>query len=375
KRSGRSKNATKTKVVVRRLPPLLPENLFLESVKQWANEETIDWYRFHQGRISNENKAVVEFAVYQKLPKEHKKSDPRQGTIESGNILWRVKWVKSLKADENRQATLKEPGSGLEGGATQLERLEARLTGAIATAASNSIEKPKSTPLLDHLRAQKSGAKSKSPPPKQSQVTVLSPPGSPAKSSKTKQMQQIRGIQISETAFPPGPGKPTRKERERKKREKEKERREKDRKEKDNDKSKEIKDDDIIKNVEKEQEKELEAIDEKDHERPNEKSKERHKEKEVGTAKSETPVVTILTKPQVKEDIKSDAKDKEIKKSTPIKITIQQRQKDQIRQIIKESVKEPAAVESPNETSTTSPTTSSTSITSETKEHPFNPEK
>ncbi|CAG8817331.1 25080_t:CDS:1, partial [Racocetra persica] len=136
-------------------------------------------------------------------------------------------------------------------------------------------------------------------------------------------------------------------------------------------------------------------------ERPNEKSKERHKEKEghrekdrekirerrkererqklkekqkiqVGTAKSETPVVTILTKPQVKEDIKSDAKDKEIKKSTPIKITIQQRQKDQIRQIIKESVKEPAVAESPNETSTTPPATSNTSITSETKEHPFN---
>ncbi|CAG8536710.1 892_t:CDS:2 [Cetraspora pellucida] len=394
KRSGRSKNATKTKIVVRRLPPLLPENLFLESVKQWANEETIDWYRFHQGRISNENKAVVEFAVYQKLPKEHKKSDPRQGTIENDPDY--LAFLESLKADENRQATLKEPGSGLEGGATQLERLEARLT---ATAASNTIEKPKSTPLLDHLRAQKSGAKSKSPPPKQSQVTVLSPPGSPAKSSKTKQMQQIRGIHMSEVTFPPGPGKPTRKERERKKREKEKERREKDRKEKDNDKSKEIKDE-IIKDVEKV--KELGAIDDKNQERPNDKSKERNREKEshrekdrekmrerrkererqklkekqkvqAGTAKSETPVVTILTKPQVKEDIKSDAKDKEIKKSTPIKITIQQRQKDQIRQIIKESVKEPA-VESPNETSspTTTPATSNTSITSETKEHPFN---
>ena len=52
KRSGRNKNVTKTKVVVRRLPPNLPEELFKESVKKWANEETTDWFRFHKGRIS-----------------------------------------------------------------------------------------------------------------------------------------------------------------------------------------------------------------------------------------------------------------------------------------------------------------------------------
>jgi hypothetical protein len=49
---GRNKNVTKTKVVVRRLPPLIPENLFFETVKQWVNEETCTWSRFHQGRIS-----------------------------------------------------------------------------------------------------------------------------------------------------------------------------------------------------------------------------------------------------------------------------------------------------------------------------------
>ncbi|CAG8713144.1 701_t:CDS:2, partial [Dentiscutata erythropus] len=392
KRTGRCKNATKTKVVVRRLPPLLPENLFMESVKQWVNEETVDWCRFHQGRISksknkenifsrayfhfksveqvlefhrgNENKAVVEFAVYQKLPKDHKKSDPRQGTIENDPDY--LAFLESLKVDENRQAILKEPGSGLEGGATQLERLEARLTGAIATAASNVIEKPKSTPLLDHLRAQKSGAKSKSPPPKQLQMTVLSPPSSPAKNSgsKTKHMQQIRGMQVSEAAFLPS---------------------------------------ETTKDIEKVQEKETEAIDARDQEKFNEKSKDRNKEKEsyrerdrekirekrkererqklkerqktqVGATKSETPVVTILTKPQV-EDIKADAKDKEVKRNAPVKITIQQRQKDQIRQIIKESVKEPAVAESSIEASsptTTTPTASNTSITSETKEHSFN---
>lgn len=49
---GYGKNVTKTKVVVRRLPPLIPESLFFESVKQWVNEETCTWSRFHQGRIS-----------------------------------------------------------------------------------------------------------------------------------------------------------------------------------------------------------------------------------------------------------------------------------------------------------------------------------
>ncbi|CAG8801271.1 7541_t:CDS:2, partial [Gigaspora rosea] len=246
-------------------------------------------------------------------------------------------------------------------------------------AASNVIEKPKSTPLLDHLRAQKSGAKSKSPPPKQSQVTVLSPPGSPAKSSGSKSKQaQIRGIQVSEATFLST--------------------------EKDSDRSKETKDEDITKGIEKGQEKVMDVIDERDQEKSNEKSKDRSKEKEsyrerdrekirekrkerekqklkekqraqVVSAKSETPVVTILTKPQVEEDIKTDAKDKEVKRSAPVKITIQQRQKDQIRQIIKESVKEPAVAESSAEISsqtTATPAASSASITSETKEHPFN---
>jgi hypothetical protein len=94
---------------------------------------------------------VVEFAVYQKLPKEHKKPDPRQGTIETGmkfiiyfnkknnKVLLLISFfffvdpdylafLESLKMEEIQQATAKEPG--VESGATQLERLEARLANA-----------------------------------------------------------------------------------------------------------------------------------------------------------------------------------------------------------------------------------------------------
>ncbi|OAD08360.1 hypothetical protein MUCCIDRAFT_134139, partial [Mucor lusitanicus CBS 277.49] len=37
---------------------------------------------FHQGYDGNEFRAVVEFALYQKIPKEHKTTDARQGTID-----------------------------------------------------------------------------------------------------------------------------------------------------------------------------------------------------------------------------------------------------------------------------------------------------
>ncbi|CAG8619742.1 3023_t:CDS:2 [Acaulospora morrowiae] len=437
KRSGQCKNAVKTKIVIRRLPPLLPESLFLDSVKQWANEETTDYYRFHQGRISKsknkesvfsrayfhfktveqvlefhraydnhlfidkngmENRAVVEFAVYQKLPKEHKKPDPRQGTIESDPSY--LAFLDSLKAEESQQASSKEPGAALEGGATQLERLETRLALAAASSASNAVEKPTSTPLLDHLRAQKLIAKSKSPPPKQSQLSILSPPGSPAKGSGPKS-KQIRGAQNSEVASPSSsPNKPTRRERERKRREREKEK-----KEKEKIKNKEGKPTDVDTNrgeegvEENEQERNKEPSDQnKDRESYRERMREKKREKErqrmkekdkqkssSETAKGETPIITILTKSQTPEDAKLDAKEKEAKRNAPFKISIQQRQKDQIRQIIQRPTsssikKEVDPTDKPAETpvrestvtpSENSPETASTSTIAP-KEHTHN---
>ncbi|CAG8535517.1 8576_t:CDS:2 [Ambispora gerdemannii] len=198
KRPGR-KTASKTKVVVRRLPPNVPEEKFMESVKPWVNEKTIDWHRFHPGRTDemvlefhreydnhlfvdskgNETRAVVEFAPFQKLPKERKKPDPRQGTIESDPDY--LAFVESLKAEENAQIASKE--ATMQEGGTQLEKLETRLAiaAANAAAAAAATEKPKTTPLLEHLRAIKSGLKVKAPSPKtiikssSSSASVMSP--------------------------------------------------------------------------------------------------------------------------------------------------------------------------------------------------------
>ncbi|CAG8484534.1 3183_t:CDS:2 [Paraglomus occultum] len=211
KRSGRNKHVTKTKVVVRRLPPNLPEELFKESVKKWANEETTDWFRFHKGRISksknkeaifsrayfhfklmedvlefhrnydnhlfvdnrgNETRCVVEFAPYQKLPKERKKPDPRQGSIETDPDY--LAFLELLKAEE-----IKEPSN--DSGFTQLEKLESRLSNITTTAP----EKPKSTPLLDYLRLQKS--KPSSPKSgRQAPIAILAPPAGSKNSAKNK---------------------------------------------------------------------------------------------------------------------------------------------------------------------------------------------
>ncbi|CAG8574098.1 4465_t:CDS:2 [Rhizophagus irregularis] len=332
---GYGKNVTKTKVVVRRLPPLIPESLFFESVKQWVNEETCTWSRFHQGRISksknkesifsrayfhfktveqvlefhrgydnhlfidkqgNENRAVVEFAVYQKLPKEHKKPDPRQGTIETDPDY--LAFLESLKMEEIQQATAKEPGVVLESGATQLERLEARLANAVINAAS-VVEKPTTTPLLEHLRALKLGPKSKPPPLKHAQVAILSSSGLSTKGTGSRAAKQS-SQQTRANEFPQSTNRPKR----------------------------ELVDE-KLKEKTKEQVKEKENYRRRDKKQERQKlMREREKKAQATEAnKSELPTITIVPRPQTEE--------------APVKITIQQRQKEQIRQFIQKTSPSP----------------------------------
>nr|CAG8575644.1 1056_t:CDS:2 [Entrophospora candida] len=162
--SGRSKTLSKNKVVIRRLPPLLPESQFLESVKQWVNENTTDHFKFYPGRVSKSknkeciySRAYIHFKNIEQVLEFHRVYD---------NHLFRDKqdpdyiaFLETIKAEEAQQNAFKEPSATLEGGATQLERLENRLA---TNAALNAPEKPKTTPLIEYLRAQKSGTKSKS---------------------------------------------------------------------------------------------------------------------------------------------------------------------------------------------------------------------
>jgi hypothetical protein len=41
----------KLKVVVRGLPPNLPESIFKESTKEWINETSVDWYYYVSGKL------------------------------------------------------------------------------------------------------------------------------------------------------------------------------------------------------------------------------------------------------------------------------------------------------------------------------------
>jgi regulator of nonsense transcripts 3 len=43
--------AVKLKVVVRRLPPHLPEAVFRESTKEWIHESTVDWFYYAPGKL------------------------------------------------------------------------------------------------------------------------------------------------------------------------------------------------------------------------------------------------------------------------------------------------------------------------------------
>ncbi|KAF9011979.1 Smg-4/UPF3 family-domain-containing protein [Cyathus striatus] len=164
------------KVVVRRLPPNLPEEVFWQSVQDWVSEDTVSWKVYYPGKFKtrlnkenipsrayiafknieqlarfsreydghlfrdkagNESFAIVEFAPYQKVPSEKKKQDSRNATIEKDEDF--ISFVESLKAAANAEPVT-------------LESL---------IAATKPTTPPKTTPLLEALKAEKTAQKDK----------------------------------------------------------------------------------------------------------------------------------------------------------------------------------------------------------------------
>ncbi|KAF8624683.1 hypothetical protein AX17_007014 [Amanita inopinata Kibby_2008] len=175
-RAAAAAAAERLKTVVRRLPPNLPEEVFWQSVQQWVTDETVSWKVFYPGKYKkklnkenipsrayiafknedilsqfsreydghvfrdkqgNESQAVVEFAPYQKVPPEKKKIDARNATIEKDEDYI------SFMALLNEQANA-EPVS--------IETLIASM---------QQVPMPKTTPLLEALKAEKSAIKDK----------------------------------------------------------------------------------------------------------------------------------------------------------------------------------------------------------------------
>ncbi|KAG0322385.1 hypothetical protein BGZ97_006999 [Linnemannia gamsii] len=184
KRSARTKGPNrgqaKSKIIVRRLPANLPEHVFLDSIKGLVPDSALDrpttWvagkvsknpvkantfarayiyfkneklalefqkaYHGHTfvDRHGNEGKAHVEFAPFQKIPREQRKADTKQGTIEEDPDY--ISFLQSLTADPtDAEKEMKLPGT---------EQL-----------LKESAINPKSTPLLEALRAQKAAAQAK----------------------------------------------------------------------------------------------------------------------------------------------------------------------------------------------------------------------
>ncbi|RSH93305.1 hypothetical protein EHS25_007659 [Saitozyma podzolica] len=168
--AGGAGSAPRLKLVIRRLPPALPEETFWKSVAPFVTDQTCQWKRYIKGRAADafgaqpvhsrayclmttpdalvafhrgfdghvfrsktgaEYQAVVEYAPLQKTPLKTKvKVDARQGTIDDDPDY--KSFLESLNAPATKPA------------------LEV----------SVPPPQPTSTPLLDHLRAHaKSGGK------------------------------------------------------------------------------------------------------------------------------------------------------------------------------------------------------------------------
>lgn len=164
------------KTVVRRLPPNLPEAVFWQSVEAWVTDQTVTWKAYYSGKFrkrlnkenipsrayiafkteeqlalfgreydghlfkdkaGNESHAIVEFAPYQKVPSEKKKPDARNATIENDEDY--ISFLNALNAPASA-----EPVS--------IETL---------VAAIQHPPLPKTTPLLEALKAEKSAHKDK----------------------------------------------------------------------------------------------------------------------------------------------------------------------------------------------------------------------
>ncbi|KAG2076243.1 hypothetical protein BDR04DRAFT_1207556 [Suillus decipiens] len=174
------------KTVVRRLPPNLPEEIFWQSVQTWVTDDSVTWKVYHTGKLrkranqenvpsrayiafkseevlatfsreydghlfrdkagfysrvifvaGNESQAVVEFAPFQKIPSEKKKADARNATIDKDEDY--ISFLETLNNTEKSEQV----------------SFEALI------AASQPPAAPKTTPLLEALKAEKSAQKDK----------------------------------------------------------------------------------------------------------------------------------------------------------------------------------------------------------------------
>ncbi|KAG8962092.1 hypothetical protein FRC00_010365 [Tulasnella sp. 408] len=216
-RPKRSGPESRLKVVVRRLPPNLPEAVFWESVTPWVDAQTTSWKQFCPGKLrpkgvnkenilsrayivfnteeqlrnfhrdydghlfrdksGNESQAVVEYAPFQKVPLAKGKVDQRQGTIQDDEDF--KSFIASL---------------------SQVEPTEAE---KLAMAPPPDINEKMTTPLLASLLPNKDGHAADSRDKRQEARTEEKP--APGKARRRKEKDQAQKDQIDEAEFSRGP--------------------------------------------------------------------------------------------------------------------------------------------------------------------------
>ncbi len=178
--------SVRLKVVIRKLPPNLPEDVFLGTLQPWVKRydyccyvqgkqtasrakndkcsrayvrfmdaaSLVEFHKQYNGHqfISSEGKesrALVEFAPYQKIPKQSKgKPDTRKGTLEQDPDF--QSFVESLKASV--QAPI---------ASEQIKGYYFPISNESANKPQEASSQNKVTPLIEYLRSQKAAAAAK----------------------------------------------------------------------------------------------------------------------------------------------------------------------------------------------------------------------
>ena len=132
--------------------------------------------RISLARKGNESHALVEYAPFQKVPTEKKKTDARNNTIDTGEwsclrfVVWRI-LISCATPDENYLSFL-ESLKGTKTESVSLDTLSEWICRALniglmpsllrrSVAASQPPPRPTTTPLLEALKAEKSAQKDK----------------------------------------------------------------------------------------------------------------------------------------------------------------------------------------------------------------------
>ncbi|OWZ65478.1 hypothetical protein AYX14_06213 [Cryptococcus neoformans] len=182
--------APRNKLVIRRLPPTLPEDIFWQSVSTWITDKTCLWKSFVNGKAGDStydshpvySRAYVLMADPESLINFHRAFDGHIYKSKTGAEFQAVVEyapfqktpLKTKVKVDNRQGTIDEDPDYL----SFIESLNAPVTKPVLEVAT-PVAQPTTTPLLEHLRSQKPASKSKSKTAKaaqnQSQSSATAP--------------------------------------------------------------------------------------------------------------------------------------------------------------------------------------------------------